>query len=111
MASDPKASKEPVLKAVYQAPRTSQETAEPSAHTFTRQLSASIPPPGENSTAERTKYLAELRGSIVSLQADVNAFLTEKMEEDKLRDAQGSATIDDKTKEDNYGEEVVDDDE
>lgn len=38
----------------------------------------------------------------------MNAFLTEKMEDDKLRE-QGSGTTDDKKEEDNYGEEVVND--
>ncbi|EFQ99514.1 hypothetical protein MGYG_02528 [Nannizzia gypsea CBS 118893] len=112
MTSDSKMGKTALLKAIYQAPRTSQETTEPPARVFTKQLSAAIPPSDEHSPAGRTAYLAELRGSIVSLQADVNTFLTEKMEEDKLRDIQqGGATTDDKTEEDNYGEEVVNDDE
>ncbi|KAM5467067.1 hypothetical protein MauCBS54593_005687 [Microsporum audouinii] len=100
--------KQVVLKAVYQSPRTPEETTAPPAHLFSQRLSTSLPPSGEYSLAERTAYLAELRTSIVSLQADVNAFLTEKMEDDKLRE-QGSGTTDDKKEEDNYGEEVVND--
>ncbi|KAM5429540.1 hypothetical protein McanMca71_006835 [Microsporum canis] len=106
--SNSRPEKQVVLKAVYQSPRTSEETTAPPAHLFSQRLSASIPPFGEYSLAERTAYLAELRTSIVSLQADVNAFLTEKMEDDKLRE-QGSGTTDDKKEEDNYGEEVVND--
>ncbi|KAF3482697.1 uncharacterized protein GIQ15_02021 [Arthroderma uncinatum] len=110
--SDTTLDKSSILTAVYQSPRTSQDTAAPPAHVFAQQLSASVSPSGEHSPAKRTAYLAELRGSIISLQADVNAFLTEKMEDDKRREAQesgGVAAADEKKEEDNYGEEVVND--
>ncbi|KAK2865235.1 hypothetical protein FQN49_003784 [Arthroderma sp. PD_2] len=115
MASQPGMTpdKPSILKAVYQSPRTSQDLAAPPAHIFSQQLSTSISPSGKYSPAERTAYLSELRGSIASLQADVNAFLTAKMEEDKQREAQESGgvagTTDEKKEEDNYGEEIVND--
>lgn len=61
----------------------------------------------------QTVYLGQLRASTKKLQDDINDFLTQRMEEDKKNTLEGSATKS-KTKEEleeeNYGEEVVDDD-
>lgn len=63
----------------------------------------------EPSPTERTAYLAALRTSITDAQDQINAFLTQKMEEDNAQ--VGAATSEDDAKaEENYGEEVVDDD-
>lgn len=85
------------LKAQYTSPTGSHEFNTPVA----------APCKDNPSTSERTKYLAELRANTKQLQADVNKFLTEKMEEDKAR-GDGSGTKDKKNEEieeQNYGEE------
>ncbi|KAF2732043.1 hypothetical protein EJ04DRAFT_514165 [Polyplosphaeria fusca] len=72
-------------------------------------LSAPLPPvSSEPSTGERVEYLAALQDSVKTLQGHVNAFLTQKMDEDK---AQGGADakVDDAREEETYGEENVDD--
>ena len=65
---------------------------------------------------EKTAYLSELRASTKRLQENINAFLTEKMAEDKAReakgDAQGSKTrapVKDDIEEEHYGEEALED--
>jgi len=67
----------------------------------------------DNRTTDKTNYLSQLRASTKNLQDDINDFLTQKMEEDKKTGVEAAAKS--KTKEDleeeNYGEEVVDDDE
>ncbi|KAK5063163.1 hypothetical protein LTR84_005239 [Exophiala bonariae] len=61
----------------------------------------------------QTAYFGLLRASTKNLQDDINDFLTRKMDEDKKYTLDSSATKS-KTKEEleeeNYGEEVVDDD-
>ena len=83
------------LQATYTSP-TSSETF---AHTLPSALVAS--------TEAKTAYLSALRKSVVKLQEDVNGFLTTKMEEDKALAASAGIKADDKTEEDNYGEERV----
>jgi hypothetical protein len=61
--------------------------------------------PKTPSTEERTIYIASLRSNLSTLQDQVNAFLTEKMEEDK---SAAVAAVNDEKEEENYGEEVVD---
>ena len=63
-------------------------------------------------TAERTKYLSELRANTKTLQADVNKFLTEKMAEDKARDVKSSSKDkpQDELEEETYGEEQAQED-
>ena len=58
----------------------------------------------KHSTEEKTAYLAALRESVVVLREQMNAFLTEQMELDKITGVLG---IDDPNEEENYGEEVV----
>jgi Gon7 family len=62
--------------------------------------------PSNPSTEQRTAYLSELRTSISQIQADINVFLTQKMEEDKSKAVQSNAS--DEKEEENYGEEAVD---
>ncbi|KAK8220261.1 hypothetical protein IWZ01DRAFT_426178 [Phyllosticta capitalensis] len=87
------------LTAVY----TSPNDAAPK--TFSRDLPTISSNP---STDEKTAYLAALRRNVSELQNDVNAYVTQKMEEDKKKgddDANAAAL------EANYGEENVEDDE
>lgn len=66
--------------------------------------------------ASKTKYLSELRQSVISMQGQINRELTARMEEDKARDASaaaatGAKVVDDEKEEENYGEEVPEDEE
>lgn len=71
-------------------------------------------PTGDNqlNANANSNYLSQLRASTKNLQSDINDFLTQKMDEDKKTASE--TTVKSKTKEDldeeNYGEEVVDDD-
>ncbi|KAL8902689.1 MAG: hypothetical protein Q9207_004456, partial [Kuettlingeria erythrocarpa] len=56
-----------------------------------------------------TEYLSTLRKSVTRLQDEINAFLTERMEEDKALAAKAGVKIDEKKEEENYGEENVED--
>jgi hypothetical protein len=65
------------------------------------------------SVEEKTAYLSALRTGVVQLQADVNAFLTKKMEEDQKAagdNAPGKSAAVDQKEEDMYGEEDPEDD-
>lgn len=89
----------PSLTATYTPPALSG-----SPQTFSADLPALAPQP---STHERVAYLHKLQSSLKSVQADVNAFLTDKMEQDK---AAGDSKGDDAKDEETYGEEIVDED-
>ncbi|KAF5861367.1 hypothetical protein ETB97_000330 [Aspergillus alliaceus] len=94
------------LRAVYSAPQ--------SAQTFEHSISSPAPPAGSSpeDVQSKTAYLSELRKLIPTLQNDINIFLTKKMEEDKtLAEAQGRQISEQERKEEeNYGEEVVEED-
>ncbi|EER25498.1 hypothetical protein D8B26_000195 [Coccidioides posadasii str. Silveira] len=111
---DTPAGRPPVLKAAYLAPATSPpDPAQPQAplqHTFQHQLSTSLSSHTTDATARRTAYLSELRGAVVSLQGEVNAYLTARMEEDSARSARVEGK-DETKEEENYGEEVVNEEE
>ena len=61
-----------------------------------------------HSVQDKTAYLSKLRSSVIKLQDDVNAFLTQKMELEKRRQGPNVKAVEDLTAEANYGEEVVD---
>jgi EKC/KEOPS complex subunit GON7 len=86
------------LRATYSAP-----DAEP----FTYELP--VPAPASASPADKAASLARLRATITQVQADINRQLTANMEADKARDAasSGKPVVDDEKEEENYGEEVV----
>lgn len=83
----------------YSAPSTASRS-------FSQTLPACAQTP---STEERTAYLASLHASIGKMQDEVNAFLTQKMEEDKMSAGNAAQTADEAKEEENYGEEVVED--
>jgi len=66
------------------------------------------------STKEKTSYITDLRTKTSQLQSDINAYLTERMEEDKAQEvAKGAAkksARDEQREEDMYGEEVGEED-
>ena len=73
--------------------------------------------PADKDVSAKTEYLSYLRGQLGQLQTQVNAFLTEKMEEDKARQTQpdtnsksskNKVAIDEQREEDMYGEEAED---
>jgi hypothetical protein len=88
------ASTNPPLTATYTAPSAENKV-------FEFPLPAC---PKSPSTEERTASIAALRANVSTLQDQVNAFLTHKMEDDK----NAAAAINDEKEEENYGEEVVD---
>ncbi|KAK3490940.1 EKC/KEOPS complex, subunit Gon7 [Neurospora hispaniola] len=71
----------------------------------------------EMTTSDRAKYLHELRQIAATFQDDINRELTQRMEEDNKRAGQNGGGDQSKGKEaeakeeENYGEEVVDEDE
>ena len=98
MASNPpEESKPPTVKADYSSPNASK--------TF----EYSLPATDTTTTEGKTAYLSELQVSVAKLQGDLNAFLTEKMEEDKVLASTAGQKVDDKKEEENYGEERVED--
>lgn len=96
-----------LLKASYDSP-----TNDPFTHT------QSIPAPKTADTAERVAYLSALRKATANLQEHINKELTARMEDDKAREAadavakgklNGTGLVDEGKEEENYGEEVVED--
>jgi len=73
---------------------------------------AQVPLGGQPTPKETTAYIASLRNSLLEMQNDINAYLTQKMEEDKAAAATNGNGIADKVdeqkEEENYGEEVED---
>ncbi|KAI7787205.1 gon7 family protein [Diaporthe eres] len=61
---------------------------------------------------DKTKYLSDLRKAVATMQDHVNKELTQRMEEDKAREAgkNGKPAVDDAKEEQNYGEEEVQED-
>jgi len=74
---------------------------------FTQALPSCSPTPA---TEERTAYLSALHTSVGKMQDEVNAFLTQKMEEDKNATGSSADPANEAKEEENYGEEVVEDD-
>lgn len=62
--------------------------------------------------ADKTKYLSDLRKATAAMQDQINKELTQRMEEDKAREAgkNGTVAADDAKEEENYGEEVQEED-
>jgi hypothetical protein len=85
------------LSATYTSPGTEEKV-------FDHQLPVYS---SSSSTNDRVAYLATLRQKAAELQAQVNTFLTRKMDQDKA--SAGASTATDEQEEENYGEEVVDD--
>jgi hypothetical protein len=95
-----KMASQPTLSGTYTSPTNAPFT-----------IALPISAPIDSTTVEsKTKYLSELRQSVISLQDQVNKELTARMEEDKAREAaasNGTKIVDDEKEEENYGEEVV----
>src|SRR4051794_15282102 len=91
-----------ILSATYQSPHSAP---------FVWKKESATPP------NDKTVYLKELREATTKMQDHINAELTARMEEDKIREAGNSTNgakakgvVDEAKEEDNYGEEVVEED-
>jgi hypothetical protein len=95
-------SKQHVFSATYESPSNEHFS-----------FSQSFQAPDAQNVGQRTSYLASLRAAVVDTQEKVNKELTARMEEDKARDASGLkiADVDEAKEEENYGEEVVEEEE
>ena len=82
--------------------------AEYTTSTSSKTFSHPLPSCVTRSTEDKSAYLSALRASAKKLQDAVNAYLTDKMEEDKKLAALAGVKEDDRKDEENYGEEVVD---
>jgi hypothetical protein len=82
----------------------------PSNPPFTQTLK--IPTPPSTKPADKVAYLKALRKAAATMQDQINAELTARMEADKAQEAAKGekSTADDVKEEDNYGEEVPDED-
>ncbi|PGH00120.1 hypothetical protein AJ79_08303 [Helicocarpus griseus UAMH5409] len=105
-----------ILHATYISPATLEQPSG-QTHTFTRPLSSSLSripagtttaSPERASTIAKTAYLSELRGAVTALQGEINEFLTARMEEDNNRSNQAAKSERERREEENYGEEVMD---
>lgn len=72
------------------------------AKTFSMDLPAL---PHTQNVDEKTTYLASLRTNASKIQAEINTFLTQKMEEDKAAETGQIKTANEDREEDMYGEE------
>ena len=102
---------------------TNGSSTSPKQHTFSAtynspsnapfSVSHSLPAPNAADVDQRTHYLSQLRAAVADTQKKVNEELTARMEEDKARDATGPkvADVDEAKEEENYGEEVVEEEE
>ena len=79
-----------------------------SSKTFSAKMPDLPSEPEKQSVQDKTAYLGALRTSLVQMQADVNAFLTKRMDESKASQsaqAIGKAMSQEEREEEMYGEE------
>jgi hypothetical protein len=82
-------------------------TADYASPSGTHAFSHTLPSSSATNVTEKTAYLSTLRSKSAELQSEINAFLTQKMEEDN-KAAEGSASKRSKKEEreeEMYGEE------
>src|SRR2546423_1645738 len=89
-------------------------------HHLSLPICAPVPSINSGSVSDKISFLSELRISTKQLQEEINIFLTQKMEEDKLQgltnggrgpDEGAGEKTRDEVEEEMYGEEGVEDDE
>jgi hypothetical protein len=93
-----------LLSATYTSPAN-----QPFTHT------QELPTPPSDTPTDRTAYLGALRKAAVTMQEQINKELTQRMEEDKAKEAEGASKakakgVDETKEEDNYGEELPEED-
>lgn len=89
------------LEAAYHSPQTTQ--------TFSQDLPSPKNDGEHLDVKEKTAFLSALRTSITQIQADVNVFLTQKMEEEKASQASNGAKTKEEKEVENYGGEELED--
>lgn len=82
-----------------------QLTATYSSQSDSRAFTSDPLPVDPKNVGEKTTYLGALRANATKLQGDINAFLTQKMEEDKAAEGSSKKSAADERAEDMYGEE------
>lgn len=97
----------PVLTAAYSAPNHESFTASQVLSTAPTKDAAAT----ALSTADKTAYLAALRTAVTAVQDNVNRELTARMVIDAQAANQAAADQAAEKEEQNYGEEVMDEDE
>ncbi|KAI1134281.1 hypothetical protein F5Y05DRAFT_237124 [Hypoxylon sp. FL0543] len=103
---------------------TSSSSSQTSTAPFT--ISTPLALPGSDSTTHKTAYLSSLRNAVSALQERVNSELTARMEEEarelaatstapttsrKAGQVAAAGSVDEAAEEENYGEEVIEDEE
>ncbi|KAI0891329.1 hypothetical protein F4806DRAFT_309991 [Annulohypoxylon nitens] len=87
------------------------------ASTAPFELATPLTLPDSDSSAHKASYLETLREAVLKLQERVNSELTQRMEEEAREIAatsttsKGAGVLDEVAEEENYGEEVVEDEE
>lgn len=87
-------------------------TAQYTAPSATKIFSAPLVnlPSSDSTVQEKTAYLSDLRSKVSELQDGINIFLTQKMEEDKAKEAgQHTGNRNEDREEEMYGEEDAED--
>lgn len=97
----------PVLKAAYSAPN--HESFVASQELSTAPVSSAMTT--TTSTADKTAYLAALRSAVTAVQDTVNKELTARMVIDAQAAQQSAADAAAEKEEQNYGEEVMEEEE
>lgn len=83
-----------------------QLTANYAAPSGTHAFSHDLPTPSANNVTDKTAYLSALRSESTELQGEINAFLTQKMDEDvKAAEGSGKKSKKEEREEEMYGEE------
>lgn len=82
---------------------------------FTVTHELQTPPSGttDPNVSDKVKYLSDLRKATATIQEQVNKELTQRMDEDKAREATKNghiSNVDEAKEEENYGEEVQEED-
>lgn len=101
-------------KAVVMPPNTlmATYTAPTSTQVFSSSLPALPADPKDQNVNDKTAFLSALRTGVTDMQGEVNASLTQKMEEEKTAEkgkADGKHTSQEDKEEDMYGEENPED--
>lgn len=86
--------------------QSTQLTADYAAPSGTHAFSHNLPTPTASNVTDKTAYLSALRSKTADLQGEINAFLTQKMEEDaKAAEGAGKRSKKEEREEEMYGEE------
>lgn len=86
--------------------QSTQLTADYAGPSGTHAFSHNLPTPSANNVTDKTAYLGALRSKSTGLQGEVNAFLTQKMEDDvKAAEGAGKRSKKEEREEEMYGEE------